>query len=177
MTVVTTVQATMADRAEDEFGTRDVGRLFDVHHARLYRLARRLSGSRDDALDLVQETFLRMVRAGDRVPHGPSAEEAWLVRVLVNLARDGRRRFTVRTRHRAALVVSERHDPESAYLARVAVQTALASLGGRRRAVVVLHEMEGESVERIGRLLGIAAVTVRWHLFRARRELARSLGV
>jgi DNA-directed RNA polymerase specialized sigma24 family protein len=32
--------------------------LFDIHHERLYRLARRLAPSKDDALDLVQETFL-----------------------------------------------------------------------------------------------------------------------
>ncbi len=36
--------------------------LFDAHHKRLYRLARRLAPHADDALDLVQETFLRVLR-------------------------------------------------------------------------------------------------------------------
>jgi DNA-directed RNA polymerase specialized sigma24 family protein len=62
--------------------------LFDVHHARLYRLARRLAPSTDDALDLVQETFLRAAQFPKSVPVGATDEEAWLVRVLVNIRRD-----------------------------------------------------------------------------------------
>ena len=65
-----------------------LGVLFDAHHQRLYRLARRMSGSADEARDLVQDTFLRAARAPESVPWGASAEEAWLVRVLVNLCRD-----------------------------------------------------------------------------------------
>ncbi len=42
--------------------------LFDVHHERLYRLARRLAPSKDDALDLVQETFLKAARSPNSGP-------------------------------------------------------------------------------------------------------------
>jgi DNA-directed RNA polymerase specialized sigma24 family protein len=37
----------------------------------------------------------------------------------------------------------------------------------------VLHELEGTPVREVARLLGVAEVTVRWHLSAARRELAR----
>ena len=50
--------------------------LFDVHHERLYRLARRLAASKDDALDLVQETFLKAARSPQSIPVGSSLEEA-----------------------------------------------------------------------------------------------------
>ena len=40
-----------------------VGALFDLHHQRLFRIARRLSRSTEDARDLVQETFLRAARS------------------------------------------------------------------------------------------------------------------
>src|SRR5262249_49110215 len=56
-----------------------LGALFDLHHQRLFRLARRLSRSADDARDLVQETFLRAARAPGSIPEGASHEEAWLV--------------------------------------------------------------------------------------------------
>src|SRR5262245_2228612 len=62
--------------------------LFDAHHRRLYRLARRLSPNADEARDLVQDTYVRAAEKLPTVPEGPSAEEAWLVRVLVNLCRD-----------------------------------------------------------------------------------------
>src|ERR1051325_7275851 len=77
--------------------------LFDAHHARLYRLARRLVPTADDALDLVQETFLRAARHSSAIPAGSVDEEAWLVRVLVNIRRDQWRKRRVRAES-AALV-------------------------------------------------------------------------
>ena len=58
---------------------------------------------------------------------------------------------------------------------RQAVAAALARLPARRRAVVVLHELEERDVPEIARLLGLARPTVRWHLAAARRELRRLL--
>jgi RNA polymerase sigma-70 factor (ECF subfamily) len=60
-------------------------------------------------------------------------------------------------------------------VARVAVQKALAQLSPRRRAVVVLHELDGRTAAEIARLLGLTPVTVRWHLHAARRDLKRIL--
>ena len=65
-----------------------LGSLFDAHHERLYRLARRMTRNVDDALDLVQETFVRAARVPHAIPYGAAPEEAWLVRVLVNVQRD-----------------------------------------------------------------------------------------
>jgi DNA-directed RNA polymerase specialized sigma24 family protein len=73
-----------------------LARLFDAHHARLYSLARRMTASADAARDVVQETFLRGARSPNSIPHGASQEEAWLVRVLVNICRDDWRKQAVR---------------------------------------------------------------------------------
>jgi DNA-directed RNA polymerase specialized sigma24 family protein len=62
---------------------------------------------------------------------------------------------------------------ESALVARSVVWHALDALAPRRRAVVVLHELEGAPVGRIAALLGVTEVTVRWHLSMGRRQLAR----
>ncbi len=147
--------------------------LFDTHHVRLFRLARRLSASNEEAEDLVQETFLRAATA--RVPGGASSEEAWLVRVLVNLSRDRWRRAAVRRRLQLPAERSPVDATEDKYVARLAVQAALATLEPRRRAVIVLHEIDGVGAAAISRLLGISPVTVRWHLSRGRQELARAL--
>ncbi len=154
-----------------------MGALFDAHHARLYRLARRLAPSADDALDLVQEAFLRAARSPMSVPVGAHNEEAWLVRVLINLRRDQWRREAVRRhhdRHRGPATDVSPH-PEDAVIARATVWGALDRLSPRRRAIVVLHELEGLPVTTIAPLVGISATTVRWHLWKGRRDLARIL--
>src|SRR5260370_8251251 len=73
--------------------------LFDVHYDRLYRLARRLTPNGDDALDLIQETFLKAARFPKSIPIGAREEEAWLVRVLINIRRDQWRKTSVRDRY------------------------------------------------------------------------------
>jgi len=164
-------------------GTERLAALFEGHHARLFRLACRLSADREEARDLVQETFLRAARRAGGLPEGAASGEAWLVRTLVNLCRDHHRRLSVRSRARglltAALLASPgapaAPGPEATVVARATVRAALARLPARRRAVVVLHEIEELPVAGIARLLGIAAVTVRWHLLAARRDLAAAL--
>ncbi len=157
--------------------TDRLARLFDAHHERLFRLARRLSSDSEEARDLVQEAFLRAARSPGAVPEGDQPGEAWLVRTLVNLCRDRYRRLAVRERASEELA-REAHrggDPEEAAVARATVQAALGRLSPRRRAVVVLHELDGLPVRDVARLLGVAEVTVRWHLLAARRELAKML--
>jgi RNA polymerase sigma-70 factor (ECF subfamily) len=183
-----TGEATMATANDDEAADADrLGRLFDAHHQRLYRLARRMSRSADEARDLVQDTFLRVARARRSVPTGASAEEAWLVKVLVNLCRDRWRQTANRERLRLrqgyggqldrATGKPDLHssDPEAALVARSVVWRALATLDPRRRAVVVLHELEGLPIEVIARTLGVTSVTVRWHLSKGRRQLAAAI--
>lgn len=151
--------------------------LWDLHHERLYRLARRLAPSLEDALDLVQETFLRAARRPDSIPAGHSQEEAWLVRVLVNIRRDQWRKTSLLARRGAeGLPLAEARDPESAFIAKAAVWQALDILPPRRRAVVVLYELEGLAIQDIASLLGISPITVRWHLAMGRRSLKLVLG-
>lgn len=153
--------------------------LFDTHHQRLYRLARRLSRNAEDARDLVQETYLRAAQSIGSVPAGTSREEAWLVRVLINICRDGWRRTAVRQRHdpvhAADAAVQGWSDQERELVARSTVWRALDALTPRRRAIVILYEMEGTGIADIAALLGLAPVTVRWHLSRGRRELAQAV--
>ena len=167
--------------AVDHDATDRLARLFEERHQRLYRLAVRVAFDPEDARDLVQETFLRAARALDSVPHGAPHEEAWLVRTLVNLIRDGARRRRVRQLGQQAVKdveacrTSGAASSDSALIAQAAVRAALAKLAPRRRAIVVLHELEERDVAEIAALLGISKVTVRWHLALGRSELRELL--
>src|SRR5688572_4130202 len=176
MRVMTGEAATVAAANHEAEAAGDrLGALFDAHHQRLYRLARRLSRNADEARDLVQDTFLRAARAPASLPSGASAEEAWLVRVLVNLCRDRWRQTTNRERLGRAAPRDIEADPERALVAKSVVWAALATLDPRRRAVLVMHELEGVPVEAIARTLGVTSVTVRWHLSKGRRQLAAAI--
>ena len=149
-----------------------IGRLFDEHHARLYRLALRLTWGDDDARDLVQECFLRALSR--RIPDDPRIAERWLVRVLVNLCRDRGRCRAVRQaydRDASAETLVPVHDP----VVHAAVRAAVLALPVRQRAVIVLHEIEGMKLREVAEVLGIAAVTARWHLHAALRTLRKEL--
>ena len=152
--------------------------LFDTHGDKLYRLARRLTSSAVDAEDLLQETFLKAAQSASSIPAGAPNEHAWLTRVLVNTRRDQWRRNGVRTRAVPMLQATGpamERSGEAALIAKEAVWSALDSLHPRRRAIVVLAELDGMTPEAIAALLGLAVMTVRWHLSLARRELRQLL--
>lgn len=155
--------------------------LFDAHRDRLFRLALRMTGDPEDARDLVQDSFLRAARSPGSLPTAEPAGEAWLVRTLVRLAKDRRRRFAVRRRVWSETLQPPKEadaqapNPEGAAVARSAVHGALAELPPKRRAVVVLVELEERPVHEVAELLGVSRVTVRWHLSAGRKDLARRL--
>jgi RNA polymerase sigma-70 factor, ECF subfamily len=166
-----------AAESDDAAGS-PLSQLFTDHQQRLFRLARRLSSSHEEAKDLVQQTFVRVLGSSSPPPADRAGRESWLVTTMVNLARDRGRRHSayVRIVPRIGPFATAVQSPEGRYLARITVERALGRLDARRRAVVVLHYLEGQPVARVAAMLGVSAVTVRWHLARARRQLAAFLG-
>lgn len=154
-----------------------LGRLYDSQHQRIFRLALRLCRDSEEARDVLQETFLRAARKWHSLPEAAEGAEAWLVRTAVNLCRDlGRRRFVrERDRHKLERPSSSAPNPELRAVARASVQSALAELSAKRRAVIVLSELEQLPNSEVARLLGMRQATVRWHLSKGRRELRAAL--
>jgi DNA-directed RNA polymerase specialized sigma24 family protein len=141
-----------ADAAADRLGA-----LFDAHHQRLYRLARRMSRSADEARDLVQDTFC--VRRAHQAPcHGARQprKPGWC-EWLVNLCRDRWRQTANRERLDRATAPTriESTDPEAALVARSVsgARSPLSIPGGV--LCWVMHELEGSPVEVIARTLGV----------------------
>src|SRR5580765_2958531 len=109
-----------AESSRSEASER-LGQLFDTHQARLYSLARRMTKSPDEARDAVQDTFLRAARSPQAIPWGMPHEEAWLVRVLINICKDEWRKKAVRNRMPAVPVPVERGGAESEFVARATI--------------------------------------------------------
>ncbi|MDQ4019322.1 MAG: sigma-70 family RNA polymerase sigma factor [Actinomycetota bacterium] len=150
-------------------------RLVDRHQNRMYTLAARVLGSRDEAADAVQEAFLRAWRRLDGF-RGDALFATWLYRICVNAAHDQRER-----RGRAELLEPEETAPErrdrfAEHELAGELQQALADLDEPFRVVAVLYDVLGCSYAEIAEITGTAEGTVKSRLFRARTELARRLG-
>ena len=150
--------------------------------ARVYRLAYRLTGNRQDAEDLTQETFVRVFRSLDSFV--PGTFEGWLHRITTNLFLDQARRRQ-RIRMDAMGEDAERYAsgdqlgaPERAFEhgnLDLDVQRALDDLAPEYRAAVVLCDIEGLSYEEIAVTLGIKLGTVRSRIHRGRSQLRAAL--
>ncbi|GII99633.1 RNA polymerase sigma-70 factor (ECF subfamily) [Sediminihabitans luteus] len=152
------------------------------HSARVYRLAYRLTGNRQDAEDLTQETFVRVFRALSS--YTPGTFEGWLHRITTNLFLDqARRRQRIRIdamgEHDELLVSTGDHgQPERGFEHANLdhdVQRALDALAPEYRAAVVLCDIEGLGYEEIAVTLGIKIGTVRSRIHRGRAQLRVAL--
>lgn len=161
--------------------TEAFGLLIQRYQDRLYPTVFRLTGCAEDALDLLQDAFLR---AFEKLDHfqGESSFYTWIYRIAVNLALSGRRRRkpTLSLRNdRDGNAIDPPYDPEDsdpgARLERAErdrlIQDALDALAPDHRAVVVMKEYDGLRYEEIAAILGIPVGTVRSRLHRARGEL------
>lgn len=148
-----------------------LAQLYDRFSTRLFRFALRVSRDDGEARDFVHDAFVRAARDPRRVPAEDAEAVAWLLRVVVNLARDRYRQLRVREAF-GRLFRHEVHDPAPALDAAATVRKALAALPPRQRAVIALHHLDGESVGEIAAALSLSQATVRWHLAAARKRLA-----
>ena len=157
----------------------DPARLGD-HIDRLYRAAWALCGSREDAEDLVQETYARVLGR----PRLLRREDdlGYLLRALrntfLNLKRTERRRLRTDPLPEGDEVVEPRGSarPELAFEAKE-IYEAVAALAGEFRDVVVAVDVAGLSYAEAARALRIPEGTVMSRLYRARQQVARRLGV
>ena len=147
----------------------DPGGLARRHAPAVYRLAYARTGSRADAEDVMQEVFLRLVKAG---PDFDSEEhaKAWLLRVASNCAND---LFRLPWRRREEPLDENLSAPERPEEG--SVTQAVLSLPARYRIPIHLYYYEGYSVAEIARTLGRSEGTVKSRLFRARDLLRNQL--
>ena len=159
--------------------------LVEAQSQKVFRTAYRLTGSTENAEDVVQEAFLRAYRKL-HLFDGRAQFGTWLHRIAVNCAmdlmrREGRRsqRETADERTELEAMVNGEPRPdrlaESSEVGR-AVQRVLQSLSPTERTAFLLRHFEGHSSAEIGQILGIRPGASRNAVFRAVRKLREALG-
>jgi RNA polymerase sigma-70 factor (ECF subfamily) len=148
--------------------------LVERHHARVYNIAFRMLGGREDALDASQDVFLTCLRKL-RGFRGQSAFTTWLHRVTVNVCLDALRRRRPEQPSGDELPEIPVGDPSDSAAEAVDVQRALLQVPVEFRAVLVLHDLHGQPYEAIAESLGAPVGTVKSRLHRGRVALGRAL--
>lgn len=164
--------------------------LVDVYSSRVFGLLFRLTGSRDVAEELLQETFLRVVRTIHEYKES-GRFEAWLFRIAANLARDvarsGRRRGTMIGLDAAGAngtagamgVVDGAHPSPATTLIAIEgherVNAELAKLAETDREIILLRHFSGLSFREIAETLNVPLGTALARAHRALEKLRQAL--
>ena len=155
-------------------------RLIEPHFDRLFRFAYRLSGTRSDAEDLVQDVLIKLFERGDELSSIQDLAP-WLGRVLYNQFIDGKRRYGRQPLTLVAQVPETPTDDAGPFEAATRQQqagqlrAALDKLSEEHRVMVLMHDAEGYTLPEIETLTGIPLGTCKSRLNRARARLRELL--
>jgi RNA polymerase sigma-70 factor, ECF subfamily len=162
-------------------GDRTFEALMSDHHAEIYRYVLRVTGRRQDADDLAQETFLRAFRAHRTLPPDANSR-AWLFAIATNLTRNHFRSQKRRRLAYAAVGVASRETdedrPDTVTVSQeigTAVDQVVSGLPLKQRLAFLQRKVHGLDYEAIGRSLECSAETARAHVFQALRKVRRAL--
>ncbi|MCI5065824.1 sigma-70 family RNA polymerase sigma factor [bacterium] len=163
--------------------------LFSHYEPKVLALAREILGSREDAEDVVQESFVKAYLALSKY-RGDSAFYTWLYRIVYNMAIDQKRRVKRRggtpVEFQEEILNSEsistsyegrRTSGDDPYKrlenheSLVVLERALQQLSEEQRAVILLRERDGLRYEEIADVVGVSKGTVMSRLHYARKAL------
>jgi RNA polymerase sigma-70 factor (ECF subfamily) len=158
------------------------------YQKRLFAIAYGMTLDREESLDIVQDTFLKVFQKIDTF-RGDADISTWLYRITVNLSLNWKRRWKRRLKRfhisletqditAAEGLQDDRYVPDAIYEGEKLQRRfwkALKALPEGYRSVFVLKELEGLSYEQIGHVLNLKKGTVSSRLFNARQMLKDSI--
>ena len=154
--------------------------IYEYYSAAIHRYAYRMVGNREQADDVMQETFIRAYQSMARLDRDPNLS-AWLYRIASNCCLDAlRRRRRIRwlpmgeNPERDAEMVSDDFTP--GVVEADAVRRVLGQLPAALSMTLVLRSSEGFSCEEIAEIMNVPKGTVFSRLSRAREQFARLYG-
>ena len=156
--------------------------LYEAHSEAIYNVCLRIVGSREEAEDLTQETFLAAYRGIDRFREA-SRIATWLYRIATNLSLNHqRRRKILRWLSLEALTgeapASAQVPPDAAAQMEERERMLWRAIGGlpdRQRAAIILNRFEGLSHVETAEAMACSISSVESLLHRAKRELREKL--
>lgn len=159
-----------------KINTNDLEQTVQNYSDMLFRLCFMMVKNEHDTQDILQETFITYMRTNK---HFESEEhkKAWLIKVSQNKCKDFLR-FHKRHQHVPIESVEETLDLYQTFpLAEQVEFDFIWNLDVKYRSVILLHYMEGYSMEEVAKMLNITLAAARKRLQRARAELKKSRNI
>lgn len=137
----------------------------------VYRLALSYLNHREDAQDIVQDIFTKYM-CGIHLPTDKEHEKAWFIRVTINHCKD----FLRRQKHRTHASLDEITElPTTEQELPFMLQDTLKILPEKYKTVIILHYLEGFSVQEIAKICHISVSATKMRLARGRELLKEEL--
>lgn len=175
----------------------DAHELIELHGDLVFNLSLRLTRDREEAADLTQDVFVRLLKSAGTF-RGEASPRTWICRIVINCHRN-RLRWWRRLKRGKALSLeepgpgqsSDRSAPLGETLAdpaagperlalsaevRARIERELAGLPEEQRIALLLRETESMSYAEIASIAGVAEGTVKSRIARAREALRERLG-
>lgn len=150
--------------------------LYELHYRDVYRYARYLLGSHEDALDAVQETFLRAFVGIDKFEHKSTAR-TWLLSITRHYIFDHLRKHgSINSKHSQLNQLSVGENPSSAWDTKMEIENALTRLNPEYRQVFILRNVLDLSVRETASVLKWSESKVRTTLHRSNMQMRKFLG-
>ena len=148
---------------------KDISAVYSEYSDMLYRIALMQLGNKEDAMDCVQDVFVKYMSVGVLFS-SKEHEKAWFIRLTVNRCHDLYRKNRLRDHDE---LTSAEHISycENFSEDRVSVAQAIEQLPEKIRSVVILHYLEGFSVEETADILKAGRSAVKMRLSRGRDAL------
>ncbi|TVY03335.1 RNA polymerase sigma factor SigW [Cohnella terricola] len=167
---------------------RAFAEIVDLYKDKLYHLAYRMSGNRQEAEDVVQETFLRVYRSLDRYDMNQKFS-TWIYRIATNLCIDRLRKrkavysLDAESTDREgldgyAMLPSDDRTPESELLlseTQRIIHEAIATLPVKYKSVMILRYLQDLSLQEISDVLDMPVTTIKTRVHRGREFLRKKL--
>ncbi|MFC1516843.1 RNA polymerase sigma factor [Thermodesulfobacteriota bacterium] len=157
---------------------RALEHLFDKYYMTVYSLAYKWSGVKEDAEDIAQDVFVKLVRKLHTFGQ-KSSFKTWLYRIVINTAKDFSRKRAGKQAYESDVEPEAGgHNPVGSAkdtLETARLFAAIDRLPLKQKEAILLVFGEGLSHKGAARALGCAETTISWRIFQARKGLKKSL--
>jgi RNA polymerase sigma-70 factor (ECF subfamily) len=160
-------------------GDRDaLEMLFEKHYLSVYRLSYRWCGVRENAEDITQDVFVKLVQKLNTFNQKASFR-TWLYRITINTAKDYHRKNAKKYTVESSFDDDNVQDNPQTQEDRIAAKQLykkIHQLPEKQREAILLVFAEGLSHKDAARILNCMETTISWRIFQARKTLKASMG-